>query len=57
MITVQAIIVNGAFSPEIIPSDLTFGSHFDGEVFTYFESQEEKEEFYNNLNNNGNEQN
>lgn len=56
MVSVQAIIVNGAYSPEVVPN-LTFGSHFDGEVFIYFENEEEKEEFYNNLNNtnNGNE--
>jgi hypothetical protein len=56
MITIQGIIINGAFSPETIPNT-NFGSHFDGENFIYFESIEEKEEFYNNLNqeqNNGN---
>jgi len=49
MIIIQGIIINGAFSPETIPNT-NFGNHFDGENFIYFESIEEKEEFYNNLN-------
>lgn len=38
-IQVNAILIDGAYSPEIIP--LNFGSYFDGEFFYFFESEEE----------------
>ena len=44
MITVNSIDNNGSFKPEIIPNT-TFGSHFDGNKYYFFESDEEKEQF------------
>ena len=45
MIKVEAI--NGA--PSQMPIEFT-GSHFDGEYFYFFESEAEKDTFYNSLN-------
>lgn len=47
MIIVNAIIENGGFSPESIPTN--FGSHFNGTNFIFFESDEERENFINEL--------
>jgi hypothetical protein len=44
MITVNSIDNNGSFKPEMIP-ETTFGSHFDGDKYYFFESDEEKEQF------------
>lgn len=38
-IQVNAILIEGAFSPQSIPAN--FGNYFDGEYFYFFESEEE----------------
>jgi len=38
-IEVNSILIEGAYSPELIP--LNFGSYFDGQYFYFFESLEE----------------
>ena len=48
MIMIQAILNNGGFSPKEIP-DTKFGSHFDGEKYCFFESEEERKAFYDEL--------
>jgi glycine cleavage system H lipoate-binding protein len=48
MITINAINNNGSFEPETLPNT-TFGSHFDGVSFFFFESKKEAENFYNEL--------
>ena len=48
MIVVKAIEINGGLSPENIPNT-KFGSHCDGDNFYFFESEEDSQEFYNNL--------
>lgn len=48
MIIVNAIIIEGAYSPEYIPNTL-FGCHFDGTNFIFFNSAEEAEQYYNTL--------
>ena len=45
MITVIGVNNNGCFEPESIP-ETTLGSHFDGVNFYFFESEEEKTNFY-----------
>lgn len=48
MITVEAILIDGVAKPkEVI--EAKFGSHFDGINFYYFESEEERKEFYDNI--------
>jgi len=49
MITINAINNNGSFEPETLPNT-TFGSHFDGVSFFFFESKEEADTFYDELN-------
>jgi hypothetical protein len=48
MIIVKAIDNNGVYAPEYIPNT-QHGCNFDGVNFIYFESQEEADEYYNNL--------
>lgn len=50
MIIIPAIIINGGCSPQTVPN-VNLGNHFDGENFIFFETEEEKQIFYNNLNN------
>jgi hypothetical protein len=50
MIIERAIEVNGALEPENLHLELKFGSHCDGESFFFFESDEERITFYENLN-------
>jgi hypothetical protein len=45
MIEVQNI--NG--SPEFIPNNI-FGQHFNGQTFIFFETEQEKNDFYDSLN-------
>lgn len=45
---IKVLSINGV--PETTP-DKFFGSHFDGEYFYFFESEEEKTDFYAALNN------
>jgi hypothetical protein len=52
MITEKAIEVNGALEPEQLHLELKFGSHCDGESFFFFESDQERITFYENLNRN-----
>jgi hypothetical protein len=52
MIIERAIEVNGALEPEQLHLELKFGSHYDGESFFFFESEQEKITFYENLNRN-----
>jgi hypothetical protein len=52
MITEKAIIVNEALEPENLHLELKFGSHCDGENFYFFESDQERITFYENLNRN-----
>ena len=47
MIEIKAILTNGGYSPESLPTK--FGSHFDGEKFIFFESKEEQETFIKEL--------
>jgi hypothetical protein len=56
MIKVESIEINGIFSPVEI-TDTKFGSHFDGELFYFFESEKEKSNFYLNLESNNSIQN
>ena len=48
MIKVESIEINGIFSPVEI-TETKFGSHFDGVFFYFFESEQEKLNFYLNL--------
>jgi hypothetical protein len=45
MITVKAIFENETAKPEYIP-ETNLGSNFDGVNFIYFESENEKIEYY-----------
>lgn len=48
MIIVPAIISeDNTAKPEYIPENLNFGSHFDGQNFCFFQSQEDAQNFYN----------
>jgi hypothetical protein len=48
MITITAIYTGSEFEPESIPNT-TFGSHFDGVNYYFFENDEERIKFYENL--------
>jgi hypothetical protein len=48
MITITAIFTGSEFEPESIPNT-TYGSHFDGKNYYFFESDEERIKFYENL--------
>lgn len=48
MIVVNSILIDGVATPETTP-DTKFGNHCDGENFYFFESEEEKHEFYFNF--------
>jgi hypothetical protein len=48
MIEVKAIEINGAKEPKEIPNT-KFGNHSDGEKFYFFESEEERKVFYDEL--------
>lgn len=48
MITVKAIFEDETAKPEYIP-ETKLGSNFDGVNFVFFESEEEKTEYYKNL--------
>ena len=52
MIIERAIIVNEALEPEKLHLELKFGSHCDSESFFFFESDQERITFYENLNRN-----
>jgi hypothetical protein len=52
MIIERAIEVNGALEPENLHLELKFGSHCDGESFFFFESDQERITFYEDLNQN-----
>lgn len=47
MITVKAIFIEGAYSPETNETK-GFGSHFDGVNFYFFESDDDRDNFYKN---------
>jgi hypothetical protein len=47
MIEVKANFINNGYSPESIPTQ--FGSHFDGEKYYFFENEEERKTFYDEL--------
>lgn len=46
MITIKAIFTDGVATPESIPNNKNLGSNFDGENFIFFESEDEKIEYY-----------
>jgi YHS domain-containing protein len=48
MILIEAIFVNNGYSPKEIPNT-KFGSHFDGEKYYFFESEEQRKAFYDEL--------
>jgi hypothetical protein len=48
MITIESIEINGAKEPKEIPNT-RLGNHFDGENFYFFESEEERKAFYDEL--------
>jgi len=48
MIIVKAIYNGSEFEPESIP-ETTFGSHFDGINYYFFESDQERIQFYLDL--------
>jgi hypothetical protein len=48
MIIAEAILINNSYSPKEIP-DTKFGSHFDGEKFIFFESEEERIKYLDEL--------
>jgi hypothetical protein len=48
MIIIKAIFKDNGFSPKEIP-DTKFGSHFDGEKYYFFESEQERKAFYDEL--------
>jgi hypothetical protein len=48
MIEVKAIEINGSYKPE--REALTdFGSHFDGEKYYFFENEDERKAYYDEL--------
>jgi len=48
MIIVNAIIIEGTANPEKKDYETKFGNHFDGINFYYFESEQERKDYYNN---------
>jgi hypothetical protein len=48
MILIEAIFVNNGYSPKEVPGT-KFGSHFDGEKYYFFESEEERIKYLDEL--------
>ena len=48
MITVESVFIHNGYSPKETPENIV-GSCFDGEKFIFFESEEERKEYYDEL--------